>query len=96
MIIPQRLDINDPHDREWNADLLAGGRRLSVKLNGEEVQRVTAYDVPGQWVERHVIGADGRVVIEGSWNDRHVKVERATGVVTVELTPRMPPELDEK
>jgi hypothetical protein len=39
-----------------------------------------------------VIGADGRVVIEGSWNDRHVKVERATGVVTVELVPQYPPE----
>jgi hypothetical protein len=94
MDIPKRLDINCSCDRMWNADLLAGGRRLSVKLNGEELQRVVAYDIPGRWAERHKM-ADGKLVIEGTGNDRRVAIERVHGVITVEIEPRTPDEFKE-
>lgn len=74
---PLKADVDDSCTHILINDLGRQGKRLSVLLDGEEVQHVVAYDCEAGWVERHKLNSAGeRFVV----NNR-IASERVTGTV---------------
>ena len=73
---PRRYDC-----RQDRNDMCFG---LEPLLDGEPAANVVAYDCDNGWILRHVIGLDGRPVVEGE----HFKLERVWGKVAVRWRPQ--------
>lgn len=77
---PPALSVDDlTCDEDWEV-----ARRLSISVGGKPQKYVVAYDCEAGWLDHYVEDDRGELVVVGDGDDRHIKVERVHGHVTVE------------